>query len=81
MSRSLEELKNDLESIVEIPEDYLGPITYEITHEPVVAADGQSYGRVAIETWLRQGNRNSPMTGAPLSHRNLTLNYRLKSII
>jgi hypothetical protein len=45
----------------EPPADHLCPITNEVMEDPVVAADGHSYEREAIETWFR-GHNTSPMT-------------------
>ena len=36
----------------EIGEDLVRPITCELIHEPVVAADGNTYERVPIEAWF-----------------------------
>jgi len=47
--------------------------------DPVVAADGQTYVRAAIQEWLDRGNRSSPMSGAQLEHICLTPNYNLRS--
>ncbi len=49
--------------------------------DPVVAADGQTYERAAIQEWLDRGNRSSPMSGAQLEHTSLTPNYNLRSQI
>jgi len=62
------------------PAVFLCPITQEIMDDPVVAADGYCYDRVAIEKWLQQ-HRTSPMTNLPLSHVHLTPNISLKSAI
>merc|ERR1719361_2326026 len=48
--------------------------------EPVLAADGHTYERQAIEKWLQLHN-TSPMTGAPLAHRYLTENFALRHVI
>ena len=32
-------------------------------HDPVLAADGFSYERTAIEDWFAKGHRTSPKTG------------------
>lgn len=50
--------------------------------DPVVAADGETYERRAIEEWIQrrvdmQGHVNSPMTGDALSHLALTRNVSL----
>ena len=49
--------------------------------DPVVAADGNSYERAALEAWFAAGNTVSPSTGAPLSHKTLLPNWALKCLI
>eukprot|EP00434_Breviolum_minutum_P014757 symbB.v1.2.013011.t1/scaffold914.1/size160365/4 len=46
----------------------------------VLAADGFTYERQAIEKWLSMHN-TSPMTGAVLAHRYLTENFALRHLI
>jgi hypothetical protein len=41
---------------------FLCPIRMEIMKDPVVAADGHTYERGAIEDWFARGNSSSPMT-------------------
>ena len=41
--------------------------------DPVVAADGHTYERAAIEAWLKS-HQTSPMTREPLAHKNLVPN-------
>jgi hypothetical protein len=60
--------------------EFMCPILHERMKEPVVAADGHTYERQAIEKWMQLRN-TSPMTGAPLQHRFLTKNFALRSII
>lgn len=55
------------------------PITCDVFADPVVAADGSSYERAAIEDWLARGNTTSPMTNAPLAHTHLTPNKTLRA--
>ena len=45
-----------------IRDEFLCPITHDLLREPVVACDGHTYERTAIEKWLRSRNI-SPMTG------------------
>ena len=48
-----------------LPTRWLAPPSrQELFEDPVVAADGHSYDRHAIEAWL-SGQSTSPMTGAP----------------
>ena len=56
------------------------PITTEIMVEPVVAADGQSYERTAIERWLATKS-TSPLTGGELEHSILIPNHNLRRTI
>ena len=51
-----------LESM-ETPDEFLCPITYEVMRDPVVASDGHSYERAAIEHYhAQEGRRTSPLT-------------------
>lgn len=59
---------------------YICPITREIMENPVVAADGFSYELTAIKSWLNQHN-TSPITRETLTHKNLTPNLHLRSLI
>ncbi|XP_009771774.1 U-box domain-containing protein 35-like [Nicotiana sylvestris] len=62
------------------PTYYLCPLLKDVMEEPCVAADGYTYDRKAIETWLKD-NDISPMTNLPLPHKNLLPNYALLSAI
>lgn len=44
-----------------IPANYLCPITVQIMFDPVIAEDGCTYEREAIEQWFNNGHNNSPM--------------------
>ena len=46
----------------EYPKDFCCPITMEIMKDPVIAADGHTYDRNAIQRSIDSGNMNSPMT-------------------
>merc|ERR1711871_580048 len=78
----------------DIPSEYLCPITAALMQDPVIAADGHSYERSAIERWfseasnyMRIGGRGtarscrSPMTNLPLDNNNLVTNRALKILI
>ncbi|RDD45295.1 WD repeat, SAM and U-box domain-containing protein 1 [Trichoplax sp. H2] len=78
--RAIQELKDRLDN--SIPDEFLCPISREVMTDPVVASDGYSYQRQAIESWLNGGNRlTSPMTNAPLNASLLIPNKTLKSLI
>ena len=62
------------------PPSLLCPITQEVMVEPVIASDGFTYERSAIERWLDMGpDRRSPTTNAPLPSRTLVPNRHLAS--
>lgn len=56
------------------------PLTNKLMVDPVVAADGFTYERSAIEGWLAQNNK-SPMTQQPLLHRDLVPNLTMRAAI
>ena len=62
----------------DISEDFLCPITHQIMFDPVVAADGETYEREAIETHLKR-RQTSPLYGDKLEHTHLTpVNRKIK---
>mmetsp|Transcript_15927 Transcript_15927/g.40430 ORF Transcript_15927/g.40430 Transcript_15927/m.40430 type:complete len:268 (-) Transcript_15927:332-1135(-) len=65
---------------IELPTEFICPITQAKMRDPVVAADGISYERDAIVEWLRSC-RTSPMMQAPLEHLQLNLNINLRKRI
>lgn len=65
---------------VEIPKNLECPITCDIMVDPVFTADGETYERAAITTWLKENN-TSPKTNEILEHKSLTPNRALKSQI
>jgi hypothetical protein len=48
--------------------------------DPVIAADGHTYEKEAIQAWLHQ-HSSSPVTGKALEHKYLIPNLVLKSVI
>ncbi|KAM3861957.1 WD repeat, SAM and U-box domain-containing protein 1-like [Diretmus argenteus] len=65
----------------EAPDEFLCPITRDLMKDPVIAADGYSYEREAIESWIRAKNKSSPMTNLPLQTTLVTPNRSLKMAI
>jgi hypothetical protein len=63
----------------EIPEGFKCPITKTIMEDPVVADDGHTYERVAIEAWLKT-RETSPLTNLTVSQR-LIPNGNLREMI
>ena len=49
--------------------------------DPVIAADGFTYERAALESWLARGKSASPMTGAPLPTLWLTPNLAVRAAV
>lgn len=61
-----------MSEVVSAPrDDWLCPITHSLMRDPVVAADGQTYERLAIERWFAQ-RQTSPLTGETLASSALT---------
>jgi hypothetical protein len=48
---------------MDVPEDYKCPITLEVMEDPVLATDGETYERNAIQAWIDLGNLTSPRQG------------------
>jgi uncharacterized membrane protein YqiK len=66
---------------VPLPADFICPITYDKMKDPVVASDGHSYERSAIEEILRGPHPLSPLTRATLGTAlvpNLNLRRRIE---
>ncbi|CAM0912688.1 unnamed protein product [Alopecurus aequalis] len=62
------------------PGHFLCPILQEVMVDPVVASDGYTYDRKAIEMWLSMKGK-SPMTNLKLQSRSLIPNHSLRSAI
>lgn len=65
---------------VRVPAEFVCPITACLMDDPVVATDGFSYERAAIEQWLA-GHDTSPCTNAVLPTRAVVPNFTLRSFI
>ncbi len=70
----------DQSDTVAPPNGSVCPITLQVMSDPVIAADGHSYERAAIEKWLLTSNI-SPATNLPLLHKNLVPNHSIKMVI
>ena len=71
-----EQLLADTEALDELS----CPITHVLMQDPVVAADGMTYEKVAIERWL-ESHDTSPMTGEVLEHKFLVKNHLVRGQI
>lgn len=59
----------------------LCPLTRQLFADPVIAGDGHTYERSAIEAWVRAGNRHSPITGLPLGSGGLRPNHAVRQLL
>jgi hypothetical protein len=57
---------------------FVCPITQEQMVDPVVALDGHSYSRAAIQDWFRAGRLSSPCTNERLASDQLVPNHSLR---
>lgn len=67
-------------SPVQIPPEFICPITLEIMKEPYILPDGQTYEKEAIREALVL-KQVSPLTKAPMKFEDGKVNYALKSLI
>lgn len=68
------------EPMDEVPNEFFCPITMELMSDPVIAVDGFSYERKAIESWMTK-KQVSPMTNQPLKNKDVLPNRQLKKLI
>ncbi|XP_072667348.1 WD repeat, SAM and U-box domain-containing protein 1 isoform X6 [Canis lupus baileyi] len=80
--RKIEELRTKVKALSSgIPDEFLCPITRELMKDPVIASDGYSYEKEAMENWISKKKRTSPMTNLILPSMVLTPNRTLKMAI
>ncbi|XP_055456565.1 WD repeat, SAM and U-box domain-containing protein 1 isoform X3 [Psammomys obesus] len=80
--RSIDELRTKMDPLSSgIPDEFICPITRELMKDPVIASDGYSYEREAMENWIHKKKRTSPMTNLVLPSLVLTPNRTLKMAI
>lgn len=63
---------------IEVPEEFVCPITHEILQDPVMLEDGFCYERTAILEWFAKDKRTSPMTNSVLTSIEVYGNDKLK---
>lgn len=68
------------EDELEIPSEFICPITQEIMQDPVMSRYGHSYEREAILKWLIRHN-DCPMSRQPLKLSDLLTNHNLRARI
>jgi len=64
-----------------LPSEFFCPITQDIMTDPVVAEDGHTYERAAIEHWYGAGNTTSPKTSEHLTSYALIANHAIRAQI
>lgn len=69
-----------LGQVHDVPEEFECPITLQVMDDPVIASDGITYERKAIEDWFSTHD-TSPANNKVLENKLLTTNYALKGII
>ncbi|XP_032713774.1 WD repeat, SAM and U-box domain-containing protein 1 isoform X3 [Lontra canadensis] len=80
--RKIEELRTKVKTLSSgVPDEFLCPITRELMKDPVIASDGYSYEKEAMENWISKKKRTSPMTNLVLPSVVLTPNRTLKMAI
>lgn len=78
-SSQIDSLKENTKNILGGIDSFLCPITRDIMEDPVIAKDGHTYEKEAIEMWFNNNSR-SPKTNQQISTE-LIPNYALKSAI
>lgn len=68
------------QALSDTPDEFKCPITTEIMLDPVIAMDGHTYEREAIELWLGL-HRTSPMTNEEMPSNAVVPNRNLKKLI
>merc|ERR1719453_1094161 len=64
-----------------LPSELFCPITHDVMTDPVVAQDGHTYERNAIEKWFSKGNLKSPTTGEEMPSTALVPNRAIRAQI
>mmetsp|Transcript_8198 Transcript_8198/g.14899 ORF Transcript_8198/g.14899 Transcript_8198/m.14899 type:complete len:451 (-) Transcript_8198:31-1383(-) len=65
---------------MKLRDEFLCPITRLLITDPVIASDGHTYDRPAIERWLKT-HSTSPKTGSQLPTKSLVPNITLKRLL
>jgi hypothetical protein len=68
------------ENRIEIPNNFICPISKSIFYNPVCLSDGFSYEKSYIQEWIKNNNK-SPMTNKTLKNKNIVKNHLLRGLI
>ncbi|CAN4106452.1 unnamed protein product [Withania somnifera] len=63
------------------PHEFICPLSHQLMKDPVVLASGQTYDKLFIQKWLKDGHRTCPETKQVLSHSVLTPNHLVRKMI
>lgn len=63
---------------LDVPEDFICPITHEVMTDPVMIEDGFTYERTAILEWFSKDKITSPMTNSTLTSTEVFENEKVK---
>jgi hypothetical protein len=66
---------------IEVPSEFICPITLEVMSHPVKTPWGIHYDRKAAHAWLKNGSNTCPLTRRPLHKNDLVLDLVLKDKI
>ena len=72
--------RNESQAVDTSAESFICPLTKKVFESPVMAADGYTYEKVAIEKWLEK-EKKSPKTNMPIDANDLRPNHAIKSMI
>ena len=70
--------RDSLAGDANVPKHFSCPITHELFVDPVIFADGHTYERDAIATWLRR-RETSPMTVVFRGDESCSSNHAMRS--
>lgn len=77
-SQEEQDLENDLCDDLNIPSEFVCPLTLEIMNDPVVSRYGKNFERSSILQWLREGHDTCPLTRQPMILSDLVTDHRLR---
>lgn len=73
--------KGQKSSSLNMEEFLICPITMQLFKDPVIASDGYTYEREAMQQWLSTGHNRSPVTNEQLENTKLISNRVIKILL
>ncbi|PIA52692.1 hypothetical protein AQUCO_01000513v1 [Aquilegia coerulea] len=74
-------VQNDVSCKIIPPDEFRCPISLRLIYDPVVIASGQTFERVWIEKWFKDGHDTCPKTQKKLPHLSIIPNSSMKDLI